>query len=153
MSRVYNKLENPALQFALLHRVPREYCEYVKESKPFKNDDLTEVAGNRQYGFQSRRQKREVSSMVQTIDKSGLKKSKKTACKPRKEVCKLVTSFQAYWASLDPEEKKRRKDEQDKRIRARNRNRRAIYGRRKVVVFTTNQTRGKRGGLTTTPRT
>jgi len=153
MPKIYNRLENPELQFGLLHRVPREYCEYAKGSKPFKSDDLTEIAGNRQYGFQSRRQKREVSSMTLTVDKTGLKKAKKTACKPRKEVCKLVTSFQAYWASLDPEEKKRRKDEQDKRIRARNRNRRAIYGRRKVVVFTTNQTRGKRGGLTTTPRT
>jgi len=153
MSRVYNKLENPALQFSLLHRVGREFCERVVKGKRFKEDSLTEIAGNGVYGFQSRRQKREVSSMVQTIDGTGLKKAKKTACKPRKEVCKLVTSFQAYWASLDPEEKKRRKDEQDKRIRARNRNRRAIYGRRKVVVFTTNQTRGKRGGLTTTPRT
>ena len=150
MPKIYNRLENPELQFGLLHRVPREYCEYAKGSKPFKSDDLTEIAGNRQYGFQSRRQKREVSSMTLTVDKTGLKKAKKTACKPRKEVCKLVTSFQAYWASLDPEERKKRESEQNKRIRRQKRNRKAGYGRRKAVVFTTNPTTKRRGGLVPT---
>ena len=150
MPRIYNKLENPALQFSLLHRVGREFCERVVKGKRFKEDSLTEIAGNGVYGFQSRRQKREVSSMVQTIDGTGLKKAKKTACKPRKEVCKLATSFQIYWNTLDPEEKKRRLDEQNKRIRRQTRNRKAGYGRRKAVVFTTNPTTKRRGGLVPT---
>lgn len=147
MPKIYNKLVNPQLQFALLHRVPREYCEYVEGSRPFKNDDLTELAGNRAFGFQSRRQKREVASMVSTVDGTGLKKARKTATRPRKETCKLATSFQIYWNTLDPEERKSRLDTQRKRIRAGKRNRRAAYGRRKVVVFTTNSTTGRRGGL------
>jgi hypothetical protein len=150
MPRIYNKLENPALQFALLHRVPREFCEKVVKGKRFKEDSLTEIAGNGIFGFQSRRQKREVASMVQTIDGTGLKKARKTATKPRKETCKLATSFQIYWNMLDPEEQKRRGSEQNKRIRKQTRNRKAGYGRRKAVVMTTNPTRGKRGGLTPT---
>lgn len=152
MPKVYNKLENPALQFGILWRVGREYCEYVKGSKPFKNDDLTEVAGNRQFGFQSRRQKREVSSMVETIDKTGLKKKRGSVCRPRKMVCKLPTSFEVYWSSLEPEEQKRRQKEQDKRVRAGKRNRAARKGRRQTLVFESNPTKGKRGGLTPTVR-
>lgn len=147
MPKIYNKLVNPQLQFALLHRVPREYCEYVEGSRPFKNDDLTELAGNRAFGFQSRRQKREVSSMVETVDGTGLKKSKKTACRPRKEVCKLVNSFQIYWMELEPAERARRVGVFRRAKRAKNRNRRANYGRRKAVVLTTNPTRGRKGGL------
>lgn len=152
MPKIYNRLENPELQFGLLWRVRREFCEYVRGSKPYKHDDLTEVAGNRQFGFQTRRQKREVSSMVQTVDKTGLKKSKKTATRPRKETCKLATSFQIYWNTLDPEEKKRRVSEQNKRIRKQTRNRKAGYGRRKAIVMTTNPTRSRRGGLEKTSR-
>lgn len=153
MPRIYNKLENPALQFGLLWRVRREYCERVKGVKGYKQDALTEVAGNREYGFQSRRQKREVSSMTETIDGTGLKKSRKTATRPRKETCKLATSLEIYWAGLDPEEKKRRQDEQRRRIRAGKRNRRSRYGRREAIILTTNPTRGRRGGLDATVNT
>lgn len=150
MPRVYNSLENPELQFALLHRVQREYCERVVDGKKFKQDDVSLIAGDGRYGFQSRRHKREVASMVETIDKTGLKKARKTATRPRKETCKMANSFQVYWGTLDPEEKKNRLDKQRKRIRAGKRNRKAAYGRRKVIVFATNPTRGKRGGLTPT---
>lgn len=150
MPRIYNKLENPALQFGLLHRVGREFCERVVKGKKFKQDELSLVAGNGVYGFQSRRQKREVSSMTETIDGTGLKKSKGTATRPRKEVCRLATSFQIYWNTLDPEEQKRRQDEQRRRIRSQNRNKKAGDGRRKLVVRTTNNTTGRRGGLTPT---
>lgn len=150
MPKIYNKLVNPQLQFALLHRVPREYCEYVEGSRPFKNDDLTELAGNRAFGFQSRRQKREVASMVETVDGTGLKKSKKTACRPRKEVCKMANSFQVYWAELGPEERARRVSEFKKAKRARNRNNGARHGRKQTLVFQSNPTRGRRGGLTPT---
>jgi len=123
----------------------------VVKGKKFKRDELSLIAGDGRFGFQSRRQKREVASMVETVDGTGLKKARKTATRPRKETCKLATSFEAYWASLDPEEQKRRESEQDKRIRAGKRNRKANYGRRKSVVFTTNNTTGRRGGLTPSP--
>jgi len=53
---------------------------------------------------------------------------------------------------MDPELKDQRDSEARKAIRVRNRNRKANYGRRKAVVFTTNPTTRKRGGLTVTPR-
>lgn len=151
MPKVYNGLENPELQFALLHRVRREYCERVVGGKKFKQDDVSLIAGDGRYGFQTRRQKREVASMVLTVDKTGLKKSRKTATRPRKEVCKLVNSFHIYWAELEPAERARRVREFKRAKRAKNRNRRAEYGRRKAVVFTTNNTTGRRGGLTPSP--
>ena len=150
MPKIYNLLENPSLQFALLHKVPREYCERVVKGKKFKQDSVSLIAGDGRFGFQSRRQKREVASMVPTVDGTGLKKARKTATRPRKEVCKLATSFQIYWNMLDPEEKKSRLEEQRKRIRAGKRNRKASYGRRKAVVFTTNPTTKRRGGLVPT---
>lgn len=147
MPKIYNRLENPDKQFALLHGVRREYCEWVKGGKRYKQDSLTEIAGNGRFGFQTRRQKREVASMTVTVDKTGLKKSRKTVCRPRKEVSKLATSFQQYWAELGPEEQARRVSEFKRAKRAKNRNRRANYGRRKAVVLKTNPTRGRRGGL------
>lgn len=153
MPRIYNKLENPALQFGILWRIGREYCERVKGVKGFKSDAITEVAGNREYGFQTRRQKREVASMTLTVDKTGLKKSKKTACRPRKEVCRLVSGAELHRLTMDPELKDQRDSEARKAIRVRNRNRRANYGRRKAVVLTTNPTRSRRGGLERTCNT
>lgn len=158
LPKIYNSLENPSLQFALLHRVPREYCERVVKGKRFKQDSLTDIAGDGRFGFQSRRRKREVASMVKTVDGTGLKNARKTATRQRKETCKLVNTFQIYWAGLDPEEKKRRQDEQRKQIRLRNLAlRRANYGTRKAakgwgegIVFASNPTKGRRGGLTRT---
>ena len=147
MPKIYNNLENPELQFGLLHRVGREFCERVVKGKRFKQDEVSLVAGDGGFGFQSRRQKREVASMVETVDGTGLKKDRKTACRPRKEVCKLVSSMELHRLTMDPELKDQRDSEARKAIRIRNRNRRANYGRRKAVVLTTNPTRGRRGGL------
>lgn len=90
--------------------------------------------------------------MVSTVDGTGLKKARKTATHPRKEVCKLATNFQIYWNTLDKEERDRRASEQKKRIRKQTRNRKARYGRRKAIVMTTNPTRSRRGGLEVTSR-
>lgn len=147
MHKIYNSLENPALQFALLHRVQREFCERVVGGKRYKEDSLTPIAGDGRFGFQSRRQKREVAAMVLTVDKTGLKNARKTATRPRKETCKLVNKFQIYWAELEPEERARRVSEFKKAKRAKNRNKKAREGRKCTLVFESNPTRGRRGGL------
>jgi len=150
LPKIYNSLENPELQFGLLHRVRREFCERVVKGKRFKQDEVSLVAGDGRFGFQSRRQKREVASMVQTVDGTGLKKARKTATRPRKETCKLVTSFQQYWGELEPAERARRVSEFKRAKRARNRNNAARRGRKQTLVFQSNPTRGRRGGLTRT---
>ena len=148
MPKIYNSLENPDLQFALLHRVPREYCERVVKGKKFKEDSVSLIAGDGRYGFQSRRQKREVASMVATVDGTGFKKSKKTACRPRKEVCKLVSSAELCRLTMDPDLRDQRDKEAKKTKRAKHRNKGARLGRKQTLVFQSNPTRGRRGGLT-----
>jgi hypothetical protein len=152
MPLVYNKLENPSLQFAILHKIGREYCERVVDGKKFKADSVSLIAGDGRFGFQSRRRKREVSSMVETVDGTGFKKSKKTACRPRKMPCRLVSSQTLQKLAADPEILARRDTEAKKTKRASRRNGAARKGRMKPIKLALNRTTGRRGGLTTTPR-
>jgi len=127
--RIYNQLGESAFQFTLLHPVPLEYCERVVKGKRFKEDDIGLVAGDGRFGFKAHRQE-EVVSMSPTADGTGWKKARKTVARPRKETCKLATSFQIYWAELEPEERARRMSEFKKAKRAKNRNPGARAGRR-----------------------
>jgi hypothetical protein len=149
MPKIYNRLENPELQFGILHRVGREYCERVNGGKKFKEDSLTGIAGNGQFGFQSSRRKREVASMTETVDGTGLKKAKKSACRPRKMVCRLVSSAEIHRHTMDQEILAQRAAEQKKMNRRNRRNPGARQGRKQPVLITLDrQARsGRRGGL------
>lgn len=152
MPKIYNNLENPELQFAILHKVGREYCERVVDGKRFKADSVSLIAGDGSHGFQSRRRKREVASMTETVDGTGMKKAKKTACRPRKMVCRLVSSQELHKLTSDPEVLAQRDSEVKKQNRANRRNVAARKGRLKPITLALNPTRGRRGGLEVTIR-
>lgn len=150
MAKIYNRLSNPALQFANLWRLSREYTVRAVGVPKRKIDDLGKIAGDGRYGFPSRHQKKDGSNITTTVDGTGHKKLRKSVVRPRKAVCRLISSAELERLVMNPELKARRNSEAKKAKRANKRNNGARCGRRKAVVYTTNNTKGKRGGLTPT---
>lgn len=100
------------------------------KGKRFKEDDVSLVAGDGRFGFKSHRQE-EVVLMSPTVDGTGWKKSRKSVCKPRKEVCKLVSSDILHSLTENPDVRNQRNEEARKKKRARNRNNGARRGWRR----------------------
>lgn len=146
-AKLYNVLENPTLQFAILHRLGRgEYAVRVKGVGKRKVDDLGKVAGDHTFGFPSRHKRDEEVRIVPDLD-GGLKKSRFTTTHPRKMPCRLPTTFEVTRASMDPLVRAE-KDKRDKKIvRAGKRNRGARYGRRSAREAVSVGSNGKGGGL------
>ena len=98
------------------------------KGKRFKEDEVSLVAGDGRFGFKSCRQE-EIVSMSPTIDGTGWKKSRKSVCKPRKEVCKLVSSDILRSLTENPDVRNQRDEEAKKTKRAKYRNRGSARGK------------------------
>jgi len=149
MPKVYNRLENPELQFGILHRLPREYTVRVKGVKKFSADGLAPVAGDRSHGFPSRRIPKDGSNFTKTEDGTGFKKKRHSAARPRKMVCRLVSSAEIHRLTMDPELLVQRDLEEKQKNRRNRRNSGARKGKRQPVLITLDRQvkSGRRGGL------
>ena len=133
--RPYNVLDGENRRFA--KRVGVSVGEYTVRAKGVrkarKTDPLSMVAGCGNFGFSTKRPKRDDAKFVQTIDGTGLKKDRHSAAKPRKMVCRLATSAEVHIASTDPDVLRERAAVTRKFKRSKNRNRKAKYGRKLVA--------------------
>jgi len=131
MTKAYNILSGENRLWAILNHFPiAEYATKIKGVRKRPVDTVSKVAGNREFGFIDRRKSKDEVPFAPTVDGTGLKKAKRTACRPRKMPSRLATTFEVYMGSMDPVVKQEREDSFNKAKRARNRNRRALYGRK-----------------------
>lgn len=130
-ARHYNVLQEEPRFFAILHQMATsEKTVRVKGvRKARKTDPLSLSAGCGNYGFQNNRFSSD-PKFTETNDGTGLKKVRHTACRPRKEVCRLATSAEVHVASIDPVVWGEKVKSDQKFRRKRNRNRKATYGRK-----------------------
>lgn len=120
--------------FLKTNRLGLEWTRRVKGGKRFSsNGDLDRVAGNGQYGFTT---KRPFVNITKGLDGQYVK-SRKTACRPRKNICRLATNESIRMGAIDSDIFRRKerleKQEQETRMRrkiarAKNRNPRARKG-------------------------
>jgi len=121
-------------KFLKTYRLGLEWTRRVKGGRRFSsNGDLDKVAGDGRYGFTT---KRPFVNITKGLDGQNIK-SRKTACRPRKNVCKLATneSIRIGTINSDPlrrEERLARQEQEakmrQKATRAKNRNPRARKG-------------------------
>lgn len=130
--RPYNVLDGENRRFA--KKEGFSVGEYTVRAngvrKARKTDPLSMKAGCGNFGFSTKRPKRDDAKFVETNDGTGLKKSRHSAARPRKMCCLLVTTAEVHLASLDPDVIREREAVTRKFNRKRNRNRKAGYGRK-----------------------
>jgi len=133
--RPYNVLDGENRRFAKKEGFSvGEYTVRAKGvRKARKTDPLSMKAGCGNFGFSTKRPKQDDAKFVETVDGTGLKKSRHSAARPRKMVCRLVTTAEVHLASTDPDVIKEREAVSRKAKRKRNRNRKASYYRKTVA--------------------
>lgn len=152
MPKIYNRVENPELQFVILHRLPREYTVRVKGVKKFSADGLSPIAGDRSHGFPSRRIPKDGSNITTTVDGTGFKKKRGSVARPRKMVCRLVSSAELQRQTMDPELLAQRAEEA-RRVKwklNRHNNNKSRRAHKRALAFKSISIGSRRGGLTRT---
>jgi len=129
--RPFNVLQGDERKFAVMRGLSvGEYTiRAVGVRKARKTDPLSMKAGDGNFGFSTKRPRRDDAKFVKTLDGTGLKKARATATRPRKMPCLLATKAEVHLASLDPVVRQEREKSHEKAKRAKNRNRKSKYGR------------------------
>ncbi len=128
MSKVYNRLEGQAREWAISQRMPRaEYGERVKSGKQIRsNARLAMIAGDGTFGFNSRRRAKD-SVKITKGTQGQYMCLRKSIARKKKNVCQLGSSQSFVIADKLLQKQQERKE---KRIlRRKNRNKKARRNR------------------------
>jgi len=97
-----------------------EYCSKNKEKKRGSLREPTSVAGNGTFGFLARKPSEGIEQVKYGDDELYNKHRRKTACKPRKNVCRMATTWECHRPDrLIENERRLAKKAGQKRFRAR----------------------------------
>lgn len=128
-TKTYNSLSGESYVWAKGRRyATREYCVRVHGMRRRPTGGVEEVAGNGEFGFSHMRQSDDPVKIVTTVDGQGFRKSRKSVVKPRKNPSKLWNTFDC---EKNTEQLQRNRKCVLKFKRARNRNRKSVYGRKR----------------------